>query len=89
MEWDPAVQPGIGDGHPLPVPGSDPHPVGHSKPHLTEETVESPVRREAHAGSASGPQKRTGGNTGTALWADSTTVRPIVPCLCLWGLVPG
>jgi hypothetical protein len=45
------VQPGIGDGHPLPLPGQqDPQPIHAAQPHLTAPTVESPVRREAHAG---------------------------------------
>ncbi|TCP39354.1 hypothetical protein EV191_1301 [Tamaricihabitans halophyticus] len=45
------VQPGIGDGHPLPLPGQqDPPPVHTAQPRLTAPTVESPVRREAHAG---------------------------------------
>jgi site-specific DNA recombinase len=49
-ERDQTVQPRIGDRHSLPIPGHDPHPLGEGEPRLTAETVESPVRREAHAG---------------------------------------
>lgn len=41
-------------------------------PRERAESVESPVLGDGYAGSASGTEKWTGGNTGTALRADST-----------------
>ena len=55
---DRAIQPGSGDGHPLPIPGRhDPEPLPANEPCLTEPTVESPVRGDTHAGFGERPEE--------------------------------
>lgn len=63
-------------GHPSdPLPLArhhDPQPLAHSRQRLTTESVESPLRGDAHGGFGERPGERTSGNAGTALQADST-----------------
>ena len=61
------------NGLPLHLPGhQDPNPMATREPRLTADRWRARCREVGTAGSASGPGKRTGCNTGTAPGADST-----------------